>query len=65
LEILDKKGLRVGEKCIIYNFYSSARVQLRRRIQERSLGWDMWHAWVHLEEQGRCWLGVIGVDNRK
>jgi len=25
----------------------------------------MWHAWVDLEKQGKCWLGVIGVDNRK
>jgi len=65
LEIVNKKDLKVGEKCIIYNLYSSPRVQLRRRCEERSVGWDMWHAWVDLEKQGKCWFGVISVDNRK
>ena len=65
MEIIGKKDLKVGEKCIVYNLYSSPRVQLRRRSQVRSLGWDMWHAWVDLEKRVRCWLGVMGVDNRK
>jgi hypothetical protein len=52
------------KKCIIYNLYSSPCVLMTAKKSRKITRIGYVACMGGFIKQGRCWLGVIGVDNR-